>query len=84
MNVNYLVKGNQNEIKYVICTHGIEQLIKKTTRFDLTHKTSILINIIGTNLNSSISSSRVIPLSIGDYDMVGCLPKINCKKSVLC
>ena len=41
-NVNYLVKDNQNEIKSVISSHGIEQLIKQFTRFDLTHKTSTL------------------------------------------
>ena len=82
MNLNYSVKDNQNEIKYVICTHGIEQLIKKTARFDSTHKISILIYIIRTNLNSSICSSYVIPLSIGDYNTVGCLRKINCKKFV--
>ena len=31
---------------------------------------------------SNISSSRVIPLSIGDHDIVGCLRQINCKKFV--
>ena len=76
MNVNYLVKVNQNEIKSFISSRGIEQLIKQPTRFDLTHKTSTLIDIIGTNNMSNISSSRVIPLSIGDHDMVGCLRKI--------
>ena len=82
MNVNYLVKDDQNEIKYGISSHGIEQLIKQPTRFDLTQKTSKLIDIIGTNNASNISYSRVIPLSIVDHDMVGCLRKINCKKIV--
>ena len=61
MNVNYLVKDDQNEIKAVISSHGIGQLIKRATRLDSTHKTSTLIDIIGTNINSNISSSRVIP-----------------------
>ena len=34
MNVNYLVKGDQNKIKSVISSHGIEQLIKQPTRFN--------------------------------------------------
>ena len=66
-NVNYLVKDDQNEIKFVISSHGIEQLIKQPTRFDLTHKTSTLIDIIGANNKSNSSSSRVMPLSIGDH-----------------
>ena len=61
MNVNYLVKDDQNVLKSVISSHGIEQLIKQPTRFDLTHKTSSLIDIIGTNIKSNILSSRVIP-----------------------
>ena len=40
------------------------------------------MDIIDTNNKSNISSSRVIPLSIGDHDMVGSLRKINCKKYV--
>ena len=66
-NVNYLVKDDQNEIKFVISSHGIEQLIKQPTRFDLTYKTSTLIDIIRTNNKSNISSSRVMLLSIGDH-----------------
>ena len=45
MNVNYVVKDDQNEIKSVISSHGIEELIKQPTRFDLAHKTSTLIDI---------------------------------------
>ena len=84
INVNYLVKDNQNKMKYVISSHGIEQLIKQPTRFDLTHTISMLIDIIGTNNESNFLYSHVIPLFIGDHDMVGCLHKINCKKFVPC
>ena len=71
-------------MKYIISSHGIEQLIKQPARFDLTHKTSMLIDIIGTNNESNFLYSHVIPLSIGDHDMVGYLHKINCKKFVPC
>ena len=66
MNVNYLVKVDQNEIKSVISSRGIEQLISSRD----------LIKLI--QHPSNISSSCVFPLSIGDHDMVGCLRKINC------
>ena len=49
---------------------------------DLTHKTPTLTDIIGAKNKSNISSFRVIPLSIGDHGMVGCLRKINCKRFV--
>ena len=84
INVSYLVKDDQNKMKYVISSHGIEQLIKQPTRFDLTLKISMLIDIIGTNNESNFLYSHVIPLFIGDHDMVGCLHKINCKKFVPC
>ena len=84
INVNYLVKDDQNKMKYAISSNGIEQLIKQPTRFDLTHKISMLIDIIGTNNESNFLYSHVIPLFIGDHDMVGCLHKINCKKFVPC
>ena len=57
-------------------------MIKQPTRFDLTHKTSTLIDLIDTNIKSSVLSSRVFSLSIGNHDMVGCLRNINCKKFV--
>ena len=37
MNVNYLIKDDQNEIKSVISSHGIEQLIKQPIRFNSKH-----------------------------------------------
>ena len=51
-------------------SQGTEQLIKQLKNIDLTYKTSTLIDIIGANNTSNISSSRVIPLSMGDHDMV--------------
>lgn len=84
MNVNYLLKNDQNEAKSFISSHGTEQLIKQATRFDLTHKRSTLIDMIGKNDTSNVSSFCVIPLYMGDHDMVNCLRKINCKKFVPC
>ena len=84
MNVNYLLKNDQNEAKSFSSSHGTEQLIKQPTRFDLTHKRSTLIDMIGKNNTSNVSSSCVIPLYMGYHDMTSCLRKINCKKFVPC
>lgn len=42
----------------------------------------MLVDIIGTNNESNISSSHVTPLSTRDHDMVGWVRKINCEKFV--
>ena len=47
---------------------------------EFTHELFTLIGIIGTNSTSNISSSGVIPLSIGDHDIVGYLRKMNWKR----
>ena len=54
MNFNYIVEDDQNEIKSVIRSHGIRQLIKQPTRFDLIHKITRLIDVIGSNNKSNI------------------------------
>ena len=54
INFNYIVEDDQNEIKSVISSHGIRRLIKQPTRFDLTHKITRLIDVIGTNNKSNI------------------------------
>ena len=83
MNAKNQVKDDENQIKSVIISHCIEQLIKKPTRFDfLTYRTSTLIDIIGTKNTSIILSSRVIQSSIDDHGILGCLSKMNCKRFV--
>ena len=54
MNFNYTVEDDQNQIKSVIRSHGIRQLIKQPTRFDLIHKITRLIDVIGSNNKSNI------------------------------
>ena len=55
--------------------YGLTQLINVPTR--TTQDSSSLIDIIAANNESSIVSTNVFPLSIGDYDMIGCVRKIN-------
>ncbi len=77
-NVNYLVKEHNANFKANLNLHGFKQIIKKPTRATTT--TQSLIDIIATNNPETIKTANVIPLSIGDHDMVGCVRKMNAMK----
>ena len=55
--------------------HGFEQIIKKPTRVTCTTKS--LIDIILSNKPEFVKLSDVIPLWIGDHDLIECVRKIN-------
>ena len=77
LNVNYLVKSDHIEIKEMLKLNGLKQLVTKPTRYDLHHNPHSLIDIILVSNQSSITITDVIPMSIGDHDMIGCVQKIN-------
>ena len=57
---------------------ALSRSYKKPTRITTTSHS--LIDIIATNNPETIKTANVIPLSIGDHDMVGCVRKINAVK----
>ena len=75
LNVNFLKRNDNKEIKSLLTSYGFTQLIKEPTRID--GDTQSLIDIILTNNVSNIRQTAVIPTSIGDHDMIGCVRKIN-------
>ena len=78
LNVNYLKAKDHHEIKAVIASAGLKQLIKKPTRID--GETKTLIDIFATNNPFVIKDTNVIPTSISDHEMIGAVRKLNCKK----
>ena len=78
MNVDYLKRNDNKDIKSIIAENGFTQVIKSPTR--ITKESKSLIDIIATNRPESISSSIVFPSSISDHDLVGCMRKINHQK----
>ena len=74
-NVNFLKARENIEFKSLLSLYGFEQLIKSATR--ITESTSTLIDIIASNNASTIKHVNVIPTSLSDHDMVGCVRKIN-------
>ena len=58
--------------------NGLKQLVKKATR--VTMDTATLIDVIMSNTPGNISITEVIPASISDHDMIGCVRKLNHSK----
>ena len=75
VNVNYLVSEDGKDLKSIISSNGLKQIIRKATR--ICDITKTLIDIIATNSPATIIYHDVIPTGIGDHDMVGCVRKIN-------
>ena len=74
LNVNFLKQGNK-DFKAVLADFGRKKMIEKPTRVAETSET--LIDVILTNNPTNIKRTEVIPTSIGDHDMVGCVRKLN-------
>jgi len=78
MNINFLNKKDNPDLKSLFSIYGFEQVIKKATR--TTKESSTLIDIILTNNRASIVTTEVLPLSISDHDMIACTRKVNYKR----
>ena len=55
----------------------MSQVINDGTRFDIHHNTSTLIDVIFVKNDFAVTRTSVIPMSIGDHNMVGCIYKLN-------
>lgn len=77
INANYLQKASHKELKNILSSHGLKQLVKEPTR--VTKDTKSLIDVILTN-SSHVQHTKVIPLSVSDHDCIGCTRKINHEK----
>ena len=78
LNVDYLKRNDNKDIKSIISDNGFTQVIKSATR--ITKDTKSLIDIIASNRPGSISASIVFQSSISDHDLVGCVRKVNHQK----
>ena len=78
INVNFLNRNDHKDIKDILKVNGLKQLISKPTR--VTPTTSTLIDVITSNNPVAISNTDVIPSSMSDHDIIGCVRKINTLK----
>ena len=72
--MNFLKQDNK-EFKAILCLFGFKQMVDKPTR--ITESTETLNDIIEANNPANMIKTEVIPTSIGDHEMVGCVRKLN-------
>ena len=76
--INYSKRNDHPGLKQTISTNGFKQIIKAPTR--ITYESATLIYLVLTTHPLNISTHKVIPTSLSDHDMVGCVQKLhNCK-----
>ncbi len=78
MNADYLQQSKNRNIKRIISTSGLKQLIEKPTR--VTKDSSTLIDIIATTHEQNIVKTMTYANSISDHDLVGMIMKKNNRK----
>lgn len=75
LNINFLKKSDDKDIKELLRLYGLKQLIEKPTR--ITDNTQTLIDCILTTRNDTTYQNDVIPIGISDHDMVGFVRKLR-------
>ena len=75
INCNYLVFSDHKEIKSILASVGLKQLISSPTRITCESKT--VIDVICSNEPHSINSMKVIPAGLSDHELIGCARKLN-------
>ena len=75
INCNYLVSPDHKEIKSILTSSGLKQLITSPTR--ITRESKTLIDVICSNEPHNIYSIKVIPAGLSDHELIGCARKLN-------
>ena len=75
INCNYLVSSDHKEIKSILTSFGLKQLITSPTR--ITRESKTLIDVICSNEPHNIYSVKVIPAGLSDHELIGCVRKLN-------
>lgn len=78
LNVNYLKRNDNIDIKQMFRLYGFHQLIQKPTR--ITVENSSLIDLIFTNTPVNVAFHDVIPTNFSDHEMIYCVRKLNALK----
>lgn len=75
INCNYLVSSDNKELKAMLLSFGLKQLIKDPTR--VTQDSKTLLDVIYTNRPQNVYSVKTIPAGLSDHDMIGCVRKLH-------
>ena len=75
INCNYLVSSDCKEIKSILSSFGLEQLITSPAR--ITPETKNLMDVICSNEPHNMYSVKVIPAGLSDRELIGCARELN-------
>lgn len=75
INCNYLVPSDHKEIKSILASLGLKQLISTPTR--ITRQSKTLFDIICSNEPENINSVKVISAGMSDHELICCSRKVN-------
>ena len=75
INANYLKEDDHKQLKSIIKTNGLKQLVKEPTR--ITDESKTLIDVVCSNAPQRISDIKIIPSTLSDHDLIGCVRKMH-------
>ena len=75
INCNYSVSSDCKEIKSILCSLGLKQLITSTAR--ITPESKTLMDVTCSNEPHNINSVKVIPAGLSDRELIGCALELN-------
>ena len=75
MNCNFLVNSDHKDLKSILVSFGLKQLITTPTR--ITPESETLIDVICTNEPHHIYCTKVIPADLSDHELIGCARKLH-------
>ena len=73
LNCNYLVNANNKELKSVLVSFSLKQLVESPAR--ITEESKTLIDIICSTNPLNLCSVKVIPVGLSDHELIGCIRK---------
>ena len=72
---NYKDKTDHKELKCLLSSYGLKQMIKSPTR--ITRLSSTFIDVICSNGQKSVCSPTVIPAGLSDHDLIASVRKLH-------
>jgi len=75
MNCNFLTNLDHKELKPIVASFGLKQLIGTPTR--ITPESQTLIDVICSNESQHICCTKVIPAGLSDHELIGCAQLIG-------
>lgn len=75
INCNFLANSDHKELKSIVASFGLKQLIRTPTR--IMPESQTLTDVICSNEPHHICCTKVIPAGLNDHELIGCARKLH-------